>query len=628
MIRLDGVTLMRGGDVLFADASLSLHPGWHVGLVGHNGTGKSSLFALLLGQLGVDAGNLSRPADWRMAHMAQEVGALDQSALDYVLDGDADLRALEAVLAQAEANPDATDPMQLAHWHEQFATLDGYTARARAQTLLAGLGFSQAQQGQAVRSFSGGWRMRLNLARTLYQPSDLLLLDEPTNHLDLETVLWLQDWLRAYAGTLILISHDRDFLDAVCGHILHIHQQSLRLYTGNYSAFERQRAERLAQQQVLVAKQQAQRAHLEDYVRRFRAKATKAKQAQSRLKMLERLPAIALAHADSPFSFTLTAHDKTSSPLVGLRAASLGHAGNEVLARVNLELLPGSRIGLLGPNGAGKSTLIKSLMGALPLLAGERVAGEHLRLGYFAQHQIESLDMEASPLLLVQRLSPQVAEQSIRDFLGGFGFVGDDALVPCGPFSGGEKARLALALLAWQRPNVLLLDEPTNHLDLDMREALTLALQDFAGAVVLVSHDRHLLSSTVDDFYLVADGRVQLFDGDLDDYAVWLKQRALAQAQAGRSDKAAAAVDKPAPAKPTKPAKVKLSYKEQKELDALPDRIAALEAEQVALSEALSDPATFADTTKVLQIQQRLSALDAELEQAMARWEQLEAKVV
>lgn len=628
MIRLDGVTLMRGGDVLFADASLSLHPGWHVGLVGHNGTGKSSLFALLLGQLGVDAGNLSRSADWRMAHMAQEVGALDQSALDYVLDGDADLRALEAVLAQAEANPDATDPMQLAHWHEQFATLDGYTARARAQTLLAGLGFSQAQQGQAVRSFSGGWRMRLNLARTLYQPSDLLLLDEPTNHLDLETVLWLQDWLRAYAGTLILISHDRDFLDAVCGHILHIHQQSLRLYTGNYSAFERQRAERLAQQQVLVAKQQAQRAHLEDYVRRFRAKATKAKQAQSRLKMLERLPAIALAHADSPFSFTLTAHDKTSSPLVGLRAASLGHAGNEVLARVNLELLPGSRIGLLGPNGAGKSTLIKSLMGALPLLAGERVAGEHLRLGYFAQHQIESLDMEASPLLLVQRLSPQVAEQSIRDFLGGFGFVGDDALVPCGPFSGGEKARLALALLAWQRPNVLLLDEPTNHLDLDMREALTLALQDFAGAVVLVSHDRHLLSSTVDDFYLVADGRVQLFDGDLDDYAVWLKQRALAQAQAGRSDKAAAAVDKPAPAKPTKPAKVKLSYKEQKELDALPDRIAALEAEQVALSEALSDPATFADTTKVLQIQQRLSALDAELEQAMARWEQLEAKVV
>ena len=522
MITLRNLAYYRGDQQLVKDANLTINAGWKVGFVGHNGTGKSSLFALFLGEFLPDAGEALVAKEWRIAHMAQEVDALDQSALDYVLDGDIALRDIERNL---DAVDESTDPMQLAHWHEAYDSMHGYSAKSKAQALLAGLGFKQSQLNEPVKCFSGGWRIRLNLAKTLYQPSELLLLDEPTNHLDLETVLWLQDFLKAYQGTLLLISHDRDFLDAVCTHSLHVHHQQLTLYTGNYSSFERQRAERLALEQSMYVKQQAQRAHLEDFVRRFRAQATKAKQAQSRLKALERMPLVQLAHADSPFNFSLPASDKISSPLMTLKFADLGHGDKSILNKVNFSLLPGMRIGLLGPNGAGKSTLIKTLTGELRQLTGKRLTGDHLTIGYFSQHQTEALDAQASPLLHLQRLSPLVKEQEHRDFLGGFGFAGDAALARVGNFSGGEKARLALALLAWQRPNLLLLDEPTNHLDLDMREALVVALQEFSGAMVLVSHDRHLLSSCVDEFWLVADGQVQPYDGDLEDYAGWLKQR-------------------------------------------------------------------------------------------------------
>ncbi|MCH9741997.1 MAG: ATP-binding cassette domain-containing protein [Proteobacteria bacterium] len=587
MINFHNLSVYRGDQQLIKSADLTINDGWHVGFVGHNGTGKSSLFALLLGELLPDAGEATIAKNWRIAHMAQEVDALAQSAIDYVLDGDVALRQVERNIAAADHH---TDPMQLAHWHEAFDSMHGYSAKARAQALLSGLGFQQAQLTNPVQSFSGGWRIRLNLARTLYQPSELLLLDEPTNHLDLETVLWLQDFLKGYRGTLLLISHDRDFLDAVSTHTLHIYQQTLTLYTGNYSAFERQRAERMALAQSMFAKQQAQRAHLEDFVRRFRAKATKAKQAQSRLKALERMPLVQMAHADSPFSFSLPSSDKMSSPLMTLKFADLGHGDKTILHKVNFSLLPGMRIGLLGPNGAGKSTLIKTLTGTLRQLSGKRLLGDHLTIGYFSQHQTEALDASASPLLHLQRLSPDTKEQTHRDFLGGFGFAGDAALATVGNFSGGEKARLALALLAWQRPNLLLLDEPTNHLDLDMREALVIALQDFAGAMVLVSHDRHLLSSCVDEFWLVADGQVQPYDGDLEDYAGWLKQRQIQQkavetTKTSATDSVEQKVDKKQDRKEAaeqrerlRPIKQKLQ-KLEKEMDQLATALAGLEAQ-------------------------------------------------
>lgn len=623
MIAFRDAALYRGSLELFSHATFSLHARWRVGLIGQNGTGKSSLFAMLLGQIHVDAGEATVAHDWRISHMAQEVDALERSALDYVLDGDLALREAEMHIAD---DADHVDPMQIAHWHQQYDQLGGYTAKSRAQSLLAGLGFSQSQQTQPVRSFSGGWRIRLNLARTLYQPSELLLLDEPTNHLDLEAVLWLQDWLKQYQGTLVLISHDREFLDDVCSHCLHLHQKELTLYTGNYSAFERQRAERMAQQQAGYVKQQAQRAHLEDFVRRFRAKATKAKQAQSRLKALERMNVIALAHDDSPFAFNLPASEKTSSPLLTVKFADLGYGDTVVLGKVNFSLQPGDRIGLLGPNGAGKSTLIKMLTGEVRQLTGKRLPGEHLNIGYFAQHQLEALDLKASPLMHLQRLSPTMKEQTLRDFLGGFGFAGDEALETVATFSGGEKARLALAILAWQRPNLLLMDEPTNHLDLDMREALAMALQAFEGAVILVSHDRHLLASTVDEFWLVADGKVQPFDGDLDDYALWLKQRTADAAQQARADHKPVVEQRKADASVVVK-KMKLSYKEQKELDGLPDHISALETEQHQLSEQLCDPTVFSDVAKVMQVQARLAQIEVELAYALTRWEVLEAMV-
>jgi ATP-binding cassette subfamily F protein 3 len=603
MITLRNLSFYRGDQQLVKDANLTINTGWNLGFVGHNGTGKSSLFSLLLGGLLPDAGEAMIAKDWRVAHMAQEVEALEQSAIEYVLDGDVALRDIERNLAAAD---DHTDPMQLAHWHEAFDSMHGYSAKPRAQALLAGLGFSQDKLENPVRSFSGGWRIRLNLARTLYQPSELLLLDEPTNHLDLETVLWLQDFLKAYQGTLILISHDRDFIDDVCSHILHIHNQKLTLYTGNYSAFERQRAERMALEQSMYVKQQAQRAHLEDFVRRFRAKATKAKQAQSRLKALERMPLVQLAHADSPFSFSLPSSDKMSSPLMTLKFSDLGHGDKTILSKVNFSLLPGMRIGLLGPNGAGKSTLIKTLTSEIRQLTGKRLIGDHLTIGYFSQHQTESLDAHASPLLHLQRLSPTIKEQEHRDFLGGFGFAGDAALATVGNFSGGEKARLALALLAWQRPNLLLLDEPTNHLDLDMREALVIALQEFEGAMVLVSHDRHLLASTVDEFWLVADGQVQVFDGDLDDYAQWLKNRNQQQAttQAVNNDTNTPKVDKKQDRKE--------AAEQRERLRPLKQQIQKLEKEMEKLSAELAIVEAVLGETSIYEVEQK-----AKLQQAL-----------
>ena len=532
MIRLQSLTLQRGPQRLLEDAELTLHAGHKAGLIGANGAGKSTLFALLLGELTPDSGDCLLPADWRIAHMRQEIDTLDRIAIDYVLDGDLRLRQVQHDLAEAEK---AQDGAAQARLHSELDSADGYTADARARKMLAGLGFTNEQMDRPVADFSGGWRMRLNLAQALMCPSDLLLLDEPTNHLDLDAILWLEDFLKSYQGTLLLISHDRDFLDAVVDNIAHVEQKKITLYRGGYTAFERARAERLAQQQQAFEKQQAQRAHMESYIARFKAQATKARQAQSRIKALERMEELSAAHVDSPFDFVFRESVKISSPLLDLSDARLGYGDKTILEKVQLQLTPGARIGLLGPNGAGKSTLIKNLSGELEPLAGRLTRGENTVVGYFAQHQLDSLDAKASPLLHLQRLAPTEREQTLRDFLGGFDFRGARIDEPVLNFSGGEKARLALALIAWDRPNLLLLDEPTNHLDLEMRLALTMALQEFSGAVLVVSHDRHLLKSTTDNFLLVADGKVEEFDGDLDDYARGLTEYRLRNAPASNT---------------------------------------------------------------------------------------------
>ena len=533
MITIESLTLQRGPLRLLDNANLTLHAGQKVGLLGTNGAGKSSLFALLRGELEPDGGECNLPTDWRIAHMLQEIEELDRLAVDYVLDGDRRLRDIQRRLQQAEQEQAAE---QLGSLYGELESHDGFTADSRARTLLAGLGFTSEQCERPVGDFSGGWRMRLNLAQALMQPSDLLLLDEPTNHLDLDAILWLEDWLRGYPGTLLLISHDRDFLDAVVEHIVHVEGQKLNLYRGAYSQFERTRAERLAQQQSAFEKQQTQREHMQKYIARFRAQATKARQAQSRLKALERMEELSPAHIDSPFSFSFREAANQSTPLLDLDKAQLGYAGNPILADVKLQLAPGARIGLLGPNGAGKSTLIKSLAGSLPLISGELKTGEHLAIGYFAQHQLDSLDPAASPLLHLARLAPDEREQTLRNFLGGFDFQGDRIDQAVEHFSGGEKARLALALIAWQKPNLLLLDEPTNHLDMEMRHALTIALQAFEGAMLLVSHDRALIRDTTDELWLVADGKVANYNEDLDSYTRWLAQFRQQQAAAAQPE--------------------------------------------------------------------------------------------
>lgn len=522
MIQLLELSLLRGTQQLLNQADLTLHSGWKVGIIGANGVGKSSLFKLLLGELQLDAGELKMSGNQTIAHMAQEVNSVERTVIDYVLDGDSALRDIQQKLAIAEREGQAE---RLGELHAQLDDIDGYTARSRAQQLLNGLGFANDDGDRSISDLSGGWRIRLNLAKALMCRSDILLLDEPTNHLDLDATVWLETWLNNYQGTLLLISHDRDFLDQVVDHIVHMHNQKTDIYKGQYSAFERAKAERLAQQQVQYDKQQQRIAEIEQFVSRFKAKASKAKQAQSRVKELERMEVISAAHVDSPFTFNFPCSDKVSNPLLSLRHADCGYGQTSILNKVSITLEPGSRIGLLGPNGAGKSTLIKTLVGDISALSGERNTGEHLSVGYFSQHQLEALDLEASALVHIMRLSPKATDQQVRSYLGSFGFFGDDVFAPVNTFSGGEKARVALALIAWQKPNLLLLDEPTNHLDLEVRHALTMAMQSFEGAVILVSHDRHLLKNTVDEFLLVANGEVAEFKGDLNDYQNWLTEQ-------------------------------------------------------------------------------------------------------
>ena len=523
MIQLQDLGLRRGRQLLFAGVDLNIHRGQKIGITGRNGCGKSSLFALLLGELGADSGNLRIPPGLRIASVAQETPALDRAAIEYVLDGDTELRTIETALVQAEQNGDGH---RLGELHADLEAIAGYSARARAGSLLHGLGFINPDLERLISEFSGGWRMRLNLARALMCRSDMLLLDEPTNHLDLDAVLWLEGWLRRYPGTLLLISHDRDFLDAVVDHIAHVSADGIKLYRGGYSDYERQHAEHIAHQRAMQSRQQREVQHMRAFVNRFRAKATKARQAQSRLKALERMEVISIAHVDSPFQFSFQPADKLPLPLLRLDQASVGYAGTPLLSGLEMQIVPGDRIGLLGPNGAGKSTLIRLLAGELKPLSGKCEPARDLKIGYFAQHQLEQLDLAASPLLQLQRLKREASEQETLDFLGGFGFRGEQAGSPCRHFSGGEKARLVLAQLVWQRPNLLLLDEPTNHLDLEMRHSLTLALQGFDGAMLIVSHDRHLLRTNTDRLLLVAHGGVHDYDGDLEDYRRYLAGQA------------------------------------------------------------------------------------------------------
>ncbi|MCA3027136.1 MAG: ATP-binding cassette domain-containing protein [Rhodocyclaceae bacterium] len=540
MIRISNLTLARGTKRLFDNANLTLFPGHKVGLVGANGIGKSTLFALMRGEMHQDSGDLEMPPSWVIAHVAQHTPQSTLSALEYTLDGDRELRVLETELAKAEAadwHAHLTSAeheklaAELSHLHTRFEEIGGYAARSRAAALLSGLGFNEEQQELAVSTFSGGWRMRLNLAQALMCRSDLLLLDEPTNHLDLDAVMWIEDWLAQYRGTLFLITHDRDFLDAVVNQVVHVENQKLNQYSGNYSTFERTRAMQLANQQAQHIKQQRQVAHLHSFIDRFKAKATKAKQAQSRIKTLERMEIIAAAHVDSPFEFSFRKPVAAPRQLLHLKEAELGYESKTVLPHVEWRLFYGDKIGLLGPNGAGKSTLVKTLAGTLAQKKGGRYEGQGLKIGYFAQHQIEQLRTDESALMHFKRLDPTTREQEFRNFLGGFDFRGSRCDEPVGPFSGGEKARLALALIVWQKPNLLLLDEPTNHLDIDMREALAEALQEFEGTLVVVAHDRHLLKATADQLWLVADGEVKEFAGDLDDYKQWAKQYATAKAK-------------------------------------------------------------------------------------------------
>jgi ATP-binding cassette subfamily F protein 3 len=622
MLQLRNVDLHRGTRLLLEGADLTAHPGQKLGLVGANGCGKSSLFALIRGELQPDAGEVLVPPGWVIAHVAQQTPSGPRTAVDFVMDGDRELRQVQRQLVAAEA---ARDGLRQGEAHARLESIDGYGAASRAARLLHGLGFRPGEEHRPVDGWSGGWRMRLALARTLMCRSDLLLLDEPTNHLDLDAVIWLESWLRAYPGTLLLISHDRDFLDAIADGVAHIEGRRLNLYRGNYSAFEVRRAERLAQQRAAHERQEQEIARVRGFVDRFRAKATKARQAQSRIKALERMERIAPAHVDAPFHFSFRKPPTLPQPLLTLEDAGAGYGGQRVLEGVSLSLAPGERIGLLGPNGAGKSTLIKLLAGSLPLSAGRRLAAKGLRVGYFAQHQVERLAPQDSPLQHLRRIAPGASEQELRDFLGGFAFVGDAALNPVAPLSGGEKARLSLALIIWQRPNLLLLDEPTNHLDLEMRHALSEALQELEGALVVVSHDRHLLRVTSDDLLLVDGGAVRPFAGDLDDYPAWLMRR---RSQAG----CGAAGGLPVAAEQSdakRRARRRVDAEARRRLQPLRQRLRHLEeqmedlsARRSALEQVLADPALYEAEAKprLLAILGEKRRLDAAIEETEAAW--------
>ena len=653
MIRFQNVSLMRGTKPLLEDADLTLNPGDKIGLIGANGAGKSSLFAMLRGELHPDQGAIDFPSKWRMAYVAQETPALDRPALEYAIDGDVNLRRLQAELEELEAHPDLdAHGMRLGEIHGALADADAYTVQSRAEQLLIGLGFSLEQMQRPVASFSGGWRMRLNLAQALMCPSDLLLLDEPTNHLDLDAIIWLEDWLKRYPGTLIIISHDRDFLDEIVNVIVHIDERKLKRYSGNYSGFERQRAAHLVLAAAAYEKQQRTRAHLQSFVDRFKAKATKARQAQSRMKALAKMEELAPLRAAAEFSFEFREPLSAPNPLLVMEDVDAGYPildahgdkvdGRTIVHRVNFSLQIGQRIGLLGVNGAGKSTLVKTIAGELAPLNGTATLGKGLSIGYFAQHQVEMLRHDESPLWHLMKIAPNVREQELRNFLGSFNFPGDMVTSKIAPFSGGEKARLALALIVWQRPNLLLLDEPTNHLDLETREALTMALAQFEGTLVLVSHDRHLLRATTEEFIIVADGKLQPFDGDLDDYKEWLFQTKLGKgtdtlpAPSQSKDAAAAAAAAPVDRKEQK----RMEAGERQRLAALrkpienrvkrlEEQMAKLNAKKAEIDAQLLDPVIYEaenkDKLKTLVADQAFAARD--LEQLESEWLELQEQL-
>jgi ATP-binding cassette, subfamily F, member 3 len=610
MIRLSQLTLRRGAKVLLEQADLALNPGEHAGLIGPNGSGKTSLFALLRDELHADKGDVDMPKHWRIAHVAQETPALERPAVEYAIDGDTHLRKLEERLAEAE---NADNGSLIGELHAALADADVYTARSRAETLLLGLGFSSNELTQPVSSFSGGWRMRLNLAQALMTPSEVLLLDEPTNHLDLDAIIWLEDWLRRYPGTLIVISHDRDFLDGVVKAIVHIDQKKLRRYTGDYSSFEEQRAQQVALTQHLIEKQTRERAHLQSFIDRFRAKATKARQAQSRMKMLAKMEDLAPLHVAAPFSFEFRDPERSPDPLLVLEDVAAGYGEKVVLQDLKLSIRSGERIGLLGVNGAGKSTLVKTVAGVLPPLSGTTTFNKGVEIGYFAQHQVEMLRDDQSPLWHLKRIADgRIREQELRDYLGSFNFPGDMATGPVENFSGGEKARLALALIVWQRPNLLLLDEPTNHLDLDTREALTVALAQFEGTLVLVSHDRHLLRAATEKLLIVADGALREFDGDLDDYRDWLLKRDLVP----RPEKRKLAVAKPGIAK-RKPSEARIRR--------LEELMTRLNTQKASIEQRLADPGVYRDADTLKALLQDQAYVVKEIEQVESEWLALSA---
>jgi ATP-binding cassette subfamily F protein 3 len=662
MIRFLQVSLMRGTKPLLEQVDVTLNPGDKIGLIGANGAGKSSLFAMMRGELHPDQGEIDFPAKWRVAYVAQETPPLERAALDYAIDGDATLRKLEAELARLEAEPESNENgIAMGDLYAALADADAYTVQSRGEQLLLGLGFTLDQMKQPVSSFSGGWRMRLNLAQALMCPSDLLLLDEPTNHLDLDAIIWLEDWLKRYPGTLLIISHDRDFLDEVVNVVVHIDERKLKRYSGNYSSFERQRAAQMILAAGALEKQQRKRAHLESFVNRFKAQASKARQAQSRMKALAKMEELAPLRAAAEFSFEFREPLSAPNPLLVLDDVEAGYRMEDqatgeittktIVSHINFSLQIGQRIGLLGVNGAGKSTLIKTIAGELAPLTGESTVGKGLNIGYFAQHQVEMLRHDESPLWHLSKIAPTVREQELRNFLGGFNFPGTMVTSSIAPFSGGEKARLALALIVWQRPNLLLLDEPTNHLDLETREALTEALAQFEGTLVVVSHDRHLLRATTDQFIIVADGKLQPFDGDLDDYKDWMMQTKLgkgtdvlpAAGKANQTDYPVSSPVAPPPAAPSLSKDQKRQAAEDRQrlsaqrkpleqkLKKVDEQVAKLSAQKTSVDAQLAEPDIYdaANKAKLKQLLADQTSLTRDLGELETEWlslhEQLDA---